>query len=144
AVEGKAYRPSHGSQDPDDAMAVACGLRIVDHHEIDQLADTVDSHEPRDEHGGRRKVELLGDTFLDGRDPEVTTTVGVKQRCEDAWRIETRSAEPVDHSACGDERGGLQVADQAMVRDWRILPCRGLDVLQGHRLNRHCSTSPTH
>ena len=93
-----------------------------DRHEVDHLTDAGLGHEPGDEDRGVREVQLLaGDGLHGGPDPEVPPSLVVEQRPEDARRVEPWCAEPVDGAVGGDERRGLEVADEAVVGDERVV-----------------------
>ena len=47
-----------------------------------------------------------------GPDAEQAAVVGVKDRREDARRVEPRAAVPVDRPVGADERDGVEVADR--------------------------------
>jgi hypothetical protein len=56
-----------------------------------------------------------------GRDAEVAAVLGVQERPEHARGVEAGQAQPVDGPVRADERGRLEVADQAVVADERVL-----------------------
>ena len=116
-VDDEAHGAAHDTDESDDPMTV--GRRPVgDRHEVDDLADPALAHEPGDQDGGVREVQLPGHV-VDARwsEPEVPTAVGVEERREHARRIESWAAEPVDRAVGVDERGRLEVADQSVVAD---------------------------
>jgi hypothetical protein len=92
---------------------------LGDGHEVDDLPDSTRGHEPGDEDGRVREVQLPGDIVLAlRRDPEAAALVMVEQAREHAGSVEAGKAQPVDGAVGSDQRGGMQVADQAMVGDW--------------------------
>ena len=121
AVEHEPHLTAHAAHRPDQPVAVGCPLRVLDRHEVDHLADAAGGHEPGDQDGGVREVELPGDVVgALGGDPEVPAALAVEQRREHARGVEPRAAEPVDGAVGGHQRGGLQVTDQPVLGDRRI------------------------
>ena len=106
---------------PHDSVAVR-GDRAGNRHEVDHLADPCLGHEARDQDSGVREVQLLaGERLAGGADPEVTALLVVEQGPEDARRVEPGRAEPVDAAVGGDEGRGLEVTDEAVVGDERVV-----------------------
>ena len=115
ALESEAHLPANDADHADQAVLVR-GPLAGNRHEVDHLADAVHAQESRDEDRRARQIQLLGDVVdAVGRDAEVTTSLMIEQRSEDARRVEPRCAEPVDRAVGRDQRSGLQVSDQAMV-----------------------------
>jgi hypothetical protein len=116
----------HASHHPQDPV-VRGGLLAGRRHEVDHLADSVLGHEPGDQDGGVRKVQLpAGDAGAGRPHPEVAAAFLVEQRGEDTRRVEPWAAEPVDGTVDGHQRGGLQVADQSVVGNGWVLGHQGL------------------
>ena len=106
---------------PDQPVAVADLMRVLDGHEVQHLANPVGGHEPGDQDGGVREVQLPGDVVVTlGADAEAPTVVVVKQGAEHTGRVEPRGAPPVDGAVGGDQRRGLEISDQPVLGDRRI------------------------
>ncbi len=121
AFEGEAHRAAHRADHTHQGVPVGRREAPVDGHVVDGLADPVGGHEAGHHDRGVRIVELLPRPFgLFGREQEVSTSVVVEQRGEDAGGVEPRRREPVDHSLGRDQSGGLQVPDEPVVGDGRI------------------------
>ena len=102
-------------------MAVALARRRLDRHEVLHLADPVGVEQARDQDVRVGEVELLRPRAgVRGRDAVAAAAVGVEDRGEDARRVEARAAVPVDRAVGGDERDGVQVADDAVLLDRRV------------------------
>src|SRR5258706_12066232 len=76
----------------------------------------------------------------------MTAALLVEQRGEDARRVEPRGAEPVDRAVGRDQRGSLQISDQAVVlyRWIRVhvrLPRDGF-MLGGSLSSQHAQLAP--
>jgi hypothetical protein len=109
---------THYSHQP---MPVGRPARLGDGHEVQQLPDSVWTHEPGQQDRALRQIELAGDVALVSRsDPEVAALLAVEQRREDARRVESRQAQPIDLALGTDQRCRMQVADQTMISDRRI------------------------
>ena len=89
--------------------------RAGDRHEVLDLADSVLREEPGDQHVGIREVELPGLRGQGGGQLEAPAAVSVQDRCENARRVERRSAVPVDGAVSSYQRDRVQVADQPML-----------------------------
>src|SRR5262245_52934348 len=63
-------------------------------------------------------------------DPVVAALARVENRCEDAGRVETRCAVPVDRAVGTDKRDRVEVSDYAMFRDGQVVAHSGV---VGHR-----------
>jgi hypothetical protein len=121
ALEHKPHLAAHAPDQPDQPVAVAGPLRVVDRHEVGHLADPVGGHEPGDQDGRVGEVQLPSDVVVAlGADAEAPAVVVVEQRGEHTRRVEARAAEPVDGAVGGDQRGGLEIADQAVLGNRRI------------------------
>ena len=89
-----------------------------DGHEIADLTDPVRGHEPGDQDGRVREVQLLADIIVPVRpDPEVAAVVRIEQGRAHAGRVEAGTAEPVHGAVRGHQRGRLQIADQPVIAD---------------------------
>ena len=120
AVHLELHRAAHHLHHADQAVGVG-RLGAGDRHEVEHLTDTVGAEEPGDQDAGARQVQLRADMVgAHRRDPEVSALVLVQQRREDARRVETRRAEPVDRTVVSHQRGSLQIADQAMCLNRRV------------------------
>ncbi len=110
---------AHHTGHPDQAVRGGRGRRGVRLHEVDDLADAVRGHVAGHQDGRVREVELAyGDLFLDvGGQSAVAAAVAVEQGGEHAGRVEPRCAPPVDGAVGGDQRRGLQVADEPVIGD---------------------------
>jgi hypothetical protein len=84
-VDLERHRAADAAHQPDQLVAVRGDRALDDRHEVDDLADPGRGHEPGDQHGGVRQVQLLGGDDAGLRaDPEVAATLLVQQRAEDA------------------------------------------------------------
>ena len=102
-------------------------LAVVDRHEVDHLAHAVLRQKAGDEDVRVRHVELLRRPLApDGSDPEEAAALGVEDRSEHARPVEAVGAEPVDRAVGADERGRVQVADDAVLRDRQVVMTRGV------------------
>jgi hypothetical protein len=95
---------AHASQQPNQAMLFA-GRRAGPRHEIEQFTDPLLRQKPRDEDRRVGKVELLrGERFVERPGTEVTAAGMVRQRREDAGRVEAWTAEPIEGAVRCDQR----------------------------------------
>ena len=138
ALQCEPDRTSNGPQDADNLMPVTGRLRMVDRHEVEDLANAILRHEARYEDCRGREVELLCNGLVCGADSEVSPAIPIQQRGKDARGVETGRAEPVDHPVRVDERGGLQVSDEPVVGD------RGIFFLARGRNPRLCLGGSRH
>ena len=98
------------------------GHLAADRHEVIDLAYPGLTEESGDQNGGVRQIHLLGIEGTRRRpDAKVTAPTLVEQRPEDTGRVESRSAEPVDRPIGRDESSSLQITDQAVVCDERVV-----------------------
>jgi hypothetical protein len=120
-VDDETHPTAHNNDSAGDAMGM-CGRTAPRHgHEVLHLPDAIGHQEACDEDVGVGEVELLGGPAVAvGRDPEQTPVGGVEDRREDARRVESRGAVPIDRPVGADERDGVQVADQAMLGDRKV------------------------
>src|SRR5215218_6471198 len=96
-------------------------LPLYNGHEIDHLPDPVRAQETRDQDRGVGEVELPADIVVPvGPDAEVPAAVVVEQGCEDAWGVETGTAEPIEGAVCTDQGCRLQVAYKAVLTNCGI------------------------
>ena len=111
--------------------------RADDRHEVDDLPDAGLGHEPGDQNRSVREVQLLAGEDVHRRTyPEVAATAMVQQCSEDAGGVEAGCAEPVDGSIGGHERRGLEVTDESVVGDERVV--RHEPRFPSGRLERPC------
>src|SRR5690242_6653294 len=96
-VYDEAHLSAHGDNLADDAVAVRGLTESRRGHEVLNLADAVGHQEASDEDVGVGEVELFGAPAVAvGGDAEQTAAVGVEDRPEDARRVKSRAAVPVD------------------------------------------------
>jgi hypothetical protein len=113
------------------------GRRAGPRHEIEQFTDPLLRQKPRDEDRRVGKVELLrGERFVERPGTEVTAADMVQQRRENAWRVEARTAEPIEGAARCDQRRGLQITDETVVGDQWVFVHLG-DLFLGCRIDEH-------
>jgi hypothetical protein len=111
AIKPEPHRAAHDPHHPDQAVSVS-GRGTGDRHEVDDLAHTVGTQEAGEQDRCSGKVQLLRHIAGALRDDlKVTALLPVEQGGEDAGRVETRSAEPVDRAVRRDQRRGLQIAN---------------------------------
>lgn len=109
------------AQHADDTVPVGRGLS-GHRHEVDDFPRSGLGHEARHQNGGVRMVELFGGVRPRCRPHgEVAAPAPVEQSAEDAGRIKPRTTEPVDRRIGCHEGRGLQITDQAMILDQRIV-----------------------
>src|SRR6516164_3581911 len=85
-------------------------------HVVLHFADALVMEEPRDQDGGVRPIELLAAEVVTCRgDAEAPARLVVQQSGEDTGGVEVRQAQPVDGTVHPDQRGGAQVADNAVM-----------------------------
>jgi hypothetical protein len=112
---------THAPEQSHNATPVG-GHLAADRHEVIDLTDPGLTEEPGDQDGGVRQIHLLGIKGSRRRpDSKATALLVVEQRPEDAGRVESRSTEPVDRAVCRHERGSLQITDQAVVCNGRVV-----------------------
>ena len=112
------HTPEHADQPVRRRGDPAAG----DRHEVDELPHPRLGHETGDQDRGVREVQLLAAEDLHGRPhPEMTTALVVEQGTENAGRVEPRRAEPVDRPVGGDKCRGLEIADEAVVGNERVV-----------------------
>ena len=106
-VYDEAHLPAHCEQPTDHAVA---GRGLTDAwrgHEVLHLSHAVGHQEAGDEDVGVEEVELFGAPAVAvGRDAEYAASIGVEDRAEDAGRVKSRAAVPVDRPIGADERNG--------------------------------------
>ena len=120
----RALDAEHPAHEP---LVVRPLLAVVDRHEVDHLADAVLAEETGDEDVRVRHVELLRRPLaLDGREAEEAAALRVEDRAEHAGRVEAAVAVPVDRAVSADERGRVQVADDAVLRDRQVVVSRSV------------------
>ncbi len=140
-------RPADTDDPPDQPVAVRLAGLVDDGHEVLDLRDPVRGEEPCDQDVGVGEVELPGTGRHVRGQFEAAAPVGVEYRREHAGCIETRAAVPVDGAVGGDERGGTEITDQAVLGDRQIpgtaqLPESAPAVLRhGGLLTRWCGAS---
>jgi hypothetical protein len=95
---------------------------LPNRHEVLHLADAVPGEEARDQDIGVGEVELLGREVLDARaDAPVAPLVPVEDRREHARRVEPRTAIPIDGPVGAHQGDRVQVADQAVLGDRKVV-----------------------
>ena len=120
-VELERHPAAHTPHQPHQAVPIR-GHVTAHRHEIHDLADPLRRQKPGDQNGRIRQIHLLRAERIDaGPDPVPAAQPVIEQRTEHARRIETRSAEPVDRTVRRHQRSGLQVADQTMISNKRII-----------------------
>ena len=93
------YAPQHANQ----PVPRRGNLRTGNRHEVDHFTDTCLGQKTRDENGSVRIVELMPIEGINRRsDPEVPALIIIQQATEDAGRVETRGAKPVDCAVDAD------------------------------------------
>jgi hypothetical protein len=113
---------ANAPHDPDQAVGVGRGGVARHRHEVDDLADALLGQVPGEQDRRVRQVHLLGGERPARRaDPVPATAALVEQRTEHRRRVEPREAEPVDRTVEGYQGRRLQVTDQPVVRDRRIV-----------------------
>src|SRR5215207_4873592 len=111
----EAHRPAHHAHQPNQPVPVG-RTALDDRHEVDHLTSPVGGHEPRNQDRGVGEVQLPAHVVVPiGRNTEVPAAVVIEQGREDARRVETRTAEPIDGSVSTDQGCCLQLADQAVL-----------------------------
>jgi hypothetical protein len=91
---------------------------LLHRHAVHHLSHAVRAQEAGDEDVGVGEIELLelGPLpRLAGDDLPAAALPAVEQGGEEAGGIEVREAAPVDGAVLADERGGMQIADYAIV-----------------------------
>jgi hypothetical protein len=77
-LEHEAELAADTAHHPDQPVAIAGLLRVLDHHEVDHLTDAAGGHEPGDQDGGVGEVQLADhDVVALGGDPEVPAAFAV-------------------------------------------------------------------
>ena len=104
-----------------DLLAAA---RVLDRHEVHDLADALVAEKARHQHVAVGHVHLLVLRLVEAGDPEEAPFLVVEDRREDARRVEVRQAAPVDGPVDAHQGDRVQVADDAV----------GLDRLVAHFL----------
>ena len=89
-------------------------------HHINQAHHSTAGMERRLKHVRARPVLPLDAVRLARSQLEAAAPLGVKQRREQARRIEVRHAQPVDCSVTSDQRHGPAIADRSVIADRRI------------------------
>jgi hypothetical protein len=120
-LEPKPHLAPDDPHQPDQLVSIG-GLPPDDRHEVDHFPDAGRGHEPRYQNSGVRDVELPDDNGIQrlGSDLKSAAPLCVEERCEDAGRVETRAAIPVDTAARAHEGRCLQIADHAVMSDQRV------------------------
>ena len=129
ALDAQAHLAADADDPPDE---VALVVRIaVDGHEVLDLGDTVGRQEAGDEDVRVGEVELLDRVVDGGRgDPVEAAALLVEDRGEHARRVESRRAVPVDRAVRTDEGDRVEVADDPVLRDGKVVGLRG--AMRGH------------
>ena len=110
---------AHHSDDPVPRGGHCAGCR---RHEVGHLTHARLSQETGDEDCRVREVQLLGgDGVCNGAHSEVTPSAMVQEGPEHARRVEAWRAEPVDRSVGADKGARLEVADQTVFSDGRVV-----------------------
>jgi hypothetical protein len=87
-------------------------------HVIGNFADAADHEKAGDQNIGARPVVLPAYRFSGGRcDFEASPLAIVENGGEDAGRIKVRKTEPIDRPVHRHQRGGVHVADDAVIFD---------------------------
>jgi hypothetical protein len=106
---------------PDQPVPIGGLLRILHRHEVQDLTDPAGGHEPGDQDGRVREVQLADhDIVALGGDPEVPAALAVQQGAEHTRRVEPRTTEPVHATVSGHQRSGLQISDQSVLGNRRV------------------------
>ena len=114
-------RPAEGHLTRDSPLAGRAhapgkpGVR--EEQRIRDLRAAARGRERRLEHVRLRQVAAVRPEGRLRGEREAAASTGVKERAEDARRVEVRQAEPVDRPVAGDKRQGAPVADHAVVLD---------------------------
>jgi hypothetical protein len=112
-IDDEAHLAAHRHHPADQAA------RMRRDHEVLHLAHSVGHQEARDQDIGVGEIELFGGPAVAGAaDAEEAPRVGVQDRGEDAGRVKTRAAVPVNRPVRADECDGVQVADHPVVGEW--------------------------
>ena len=101
--------------------------RVPKRHEVLNLADSLFGEESGDEHIRVGKVELSRPGGDRSRECKEATLTGVQQGAEDARRVESGAAEPIDGPVRPDEGDAMEIPDEAVVGDRQVLTGRALD-----------------
>src|SRR5262249_31415792 len=96
--------------------------RVLDRHEVHDLADALAAEEARHQDVAVGHVHLLLLGLVQARDAEGAPLLVVEDCREDAGRVAGRQTAPVDGPVDPDQGDGVQVADDAV----------GLDRLVAH------------
>ena len=124
----------------DQALAVHHLAGTRRGHEVLHFPDSLGHQEARDQDIGVRQVELLRTPSVAvRRDAEPPASISVEDGRENARRIETRAAIPVDRPVGADKRDGVQVTDQAVLGDGQIARLRNRASFRGcaRRMRSH-------
>ena len=120
ALEHEGHLAAHADHAPREPAAV--GRVAVDGHEVLHLAHAVGRQEAGDEDVGVGEVELLGGVAVGRRrDPVVAALLGVEDGREHARRVEPLGAVPVDRAVGADQGDRVQVADDAVLLDRKVV-----------------------
>jgi len=120
ALQTQTHLTAHAAHESHDAVPLGDHGRVVDRHEIDQLGHAGLGHEARDQYRRVGEVQLLDDDLLLFRGDLAEAATGVvEQPAEHAWRVEARRAKPVKCAVGGNQRSGLQIADQPVLGNQR-------------------------
>jgi hypothetical protein len=118
ALEAKTDGAANGFRDPQQLARRLFGFATrftPDGHEIGHLREAFIAHEPRHQDIGIGQVHLLDTAFTDGLQAKTAALVFVQQGTEQARRIETREAAPINRAIVSHQGYGSHVADHAVV-----------------------------
>src|SRR5689334_20762305 len=122
ALELKAHLAPHRDDPAYQSLAVLAANRLCDRHEVLNLAHTTWSQEASDQNIGVREVQLLRSPASIGRGKAIMApATRVEDRPEDARGVNPGTAVPVDRAISPDESHAMQVADQAVIGDRKII-----------------------
>lgn len=116
-AEAEGDRAVHHFHPPDQRL-LATILRFGDHHEIGNLGHAPLGQEPVQQHIGVGQVQAgLPHVLQQGLDLEPAALLRVSVGAEHRGGVEFGEAEEVQRTAASHQRGGFQIADDAIVLD---------------------------
>src|SRR5262249_48997491 len=92
AFEPEAHGRAHGPHDANDLVYLLAAAHVLDRHEVDHFTDPLGAKKARQQHVAVGQVHLLVLGLIEARDLEEASFALIKNRGEDAWRVELRKA----------------------------------------------------
>ena len=122
-LEGE--RAAYHSHRADNIMLVVNYTTELDGHKIGDFAHAINGEETSNQDIRLRQVELFAShahiAVEYGGDAKEAAFAGIEQRAKDAGRIEPWDTAPVDRAVFANQRDGVQVADDRVIFDGKIV-----------------------